>query len=99
MLEPTDGRVEKVEIKSDSDDDSLEKIEDAEPVNAGGNIVGRRIKKEKERSGPDKEEDVRGPGRLSRTGHETLIVGGNGLSEGFEDESDSDENPDLAREA
>ena len=83
---PAGGGVEEIEIGGDGNDRDLDEVEDAEPINAGGVLVGTRKEHHEDGSGPDEEQDVGGPGNLRGAGDETLVVGADGLSEGFESE-------------
>lgn len=93
---PAGGGVEEIEIGGNGNDRDLDEVEDAEPSNAGGVLVGTRKEHHEDGSGPDKEENVRRPGRLCGAGDEALIVGTDGLGQGLESEGDGEKKPELA---
>jgi hypothetical protein len=93
---PARRRIEEIEIESEGEDGDLEEIEEADEVDARGEFVGERDKDHEDWSGPDEEENVRRPGVLRRAGDEALIVGTDGLAEGFEGEGGGEEKPQLA---
>jgi len=96
---PAGGRVEEVEVEGESEDGDLEEIEKTEGVDAGGVVIGAREKNHEDGGGPDEVENVRGPGNLNGGGDEALVVGADGLREGFEGERGGKEEPDLSRVA
>jgi len=94
---PARGGVEEIKIGGDSNDGDLEEVEDAEPTNAGGILVGRREKHHENGSGPQEEQDVGGPGNVCGAREKTLVVGADGHSQGFEREANGEKEPELAR--
>lgn len=94
---PAGGGVEEIEIGGDGNDSDLEEVEDAEPIDAGGVLVGARKEHHEDGSGPDEEQNIGGPGNLRGTGDKALVVGADGLSKGFESEGDGEKKPELAR--
>jgi len=93
---PAGGGVEEIEIGGDGNDRDLDEVEDAEPINADGVLVGTRKEHHEDGSGPDEEQDIGGPGNVRGTRDKTLVVRADGLSEGFESNGESEKKPELA---
>jgi hypothetical protein len=81
---PARRNVEEIEIGGGGDNGDLKKVEDAEPVDGGGVVIGGREKHHENGSGPDKEQKIGRPGNFRRAGNEALVVGADGLRDGFE---------------
>ena len=96
VVEPPRWGIKEVEIGGDGDDGDLREVENAKPIPTAGFFVGAGKEHHEDRSGPDEEEDVRGHRHLRGAGNVALIVGGDGLGEGFEGEGDTEERPELA---
>jgi len=74
----------------------LGKIKSAEPVPTARFFVGGGKKHHEYGSGPYKKENVGRPGEIRRTGNIALVIGGDGLGQGFEGKGDGEEGPELA---
>ena len=94
---PTRGGVEEIEIESDSEDSDLQKIEKTKGIDGGRIFFGTRKEDHEDGSSPDEEEDVGGPRALRGAGDETLVIGADGLAQGFQGKGDSEKEPKLAR--
>src|SRR5208283_1919963 len=81
---PAGRDVEEIEIGGGGDDGDLKKVEDAEPVDGGGIVVVGGKKHHENGSSPDEEQKIGRQGNLGGAGNETLEVGADGLSDGFE---------------
>lgn len=92
---PSGRDVEEIEIGGGGDDGDLKKVEDAKPVDGGRVVVGRGEKHHEDGNSPDEEQKIGRQGNLGGAGNETLEVGADGLSDGFERQGDGEKNPEL----
>src|SRR5258708_8202888 len=88
--------IKEVKIGGDGDDGDLGKVEKAEPIPAAGFFVGGGEGQPENPGRPDEEEDVRGDRHVRGAGNKSLVIGGDGLGESFEEKSDGKEGPELA---
>jgi len=95
--QPARGREEEVQIHGNGHDGDLKEVQYAEPVDAGGRLVGGRKKHQKDGSWPNKEEDVGRPRGLSSTRNKTLVIGSDGLSGRLESKGKGKKDPKLPR--
>ena len=65
---PAGGGVEEIEIGGGGNDSDLEEVEDAEPIDAGGVLVGARKEHHEDGSGPDEEQEIGGLGTCAAPG-------------------------------
>jgi hypothetical protein len=94
---PARGDVKEIEVDGGGDNGDLKKVEDAEQVERGGGVVvGGWEKHHEDGSSPDEEQKIGRPGNLRRAGDERLVIGADGLSDGFERQSDREKSPELA---
>ena len=94
--QPAGRGVEEIEIGGEGDDGDLGKIKNAEPIPTTRFFIANGKKHHEYGSGPDKKENVGGHREIRRTGNVALVVGGDGLGEGFDGEGDREERPELA---
>jgi len=96
---PARGGVEEEEIERNGEDGELEEVQDAGPIETREVLVRERKEDHENGGGPGEEQNVRGPGGLRDVGDEALVIGTDGLRQGFQREGDAEQEPELTRVA
>jgi hypothetical protein len=96
---PGGGGIKVIEINGEGNDSDLKEVEDAKGIEADGVLIGGREEDHEDWGGPEEIENVGGPRKLRGRGNEALVIGSDGLGQGFESKSSGEKEPKLARVA